>query len=432
MLTRVHIRGFKSLPDVEVHLPRLAVLIGSNAAGKSNFLDALQLLSKLATSQNPHEAFEPPYRGTALESFTFGPDGTQGLLQQETLSLALEVNLHLSDPTIAAVTQEIKDLSHPNDRPLNGENASSAIQTRTLRYRLAIELYPGTGLLNVADEYLAILDAQREPIDPPIIGPQGLKVLLHREDQTRPMAYDSHRNRSILSMPHYPPHYPHLTAVRHELERWQFFYFEPRERMRAAYPVIETHRIGPRGERLAPYLNTVRALDPNQFEGIEVALRALLPHVTGIDLDVNKDGDVELYLLEEGTPVPARLLSEGTLRLLGLLSLSGVKEIPALVGLEEPENGVHPRRIELLAELLRTHEFLKQSQYIVTTHSPILPNWLNNDVLFIVHRLNGSTRIDPFSAWDPLRRDHRLEKDSLPDMEPVMISERILRGNFYA
>ena len=53
MLKRVHIKGYKSLSDVEVRLSPLTLLFGPNAAGKSNFLDALQLLSKLATRLGP-------------------------------------------------------------------------------------------------------------------------------------------------------------------------------------------------------------------------------------------------------------------------------------------------------------------------------------------------------------------------------------------
>ena len=78
MLNRILIRGYKSLGDVEVRLSPLSVLFGPNAAGKSNFLDALQLLSKIATSKTVKEAFEPPYRGKPLESFSFGSDGLKG------------------------------------------------------------------------------------------------------------------------------------------------------------------------------------------------------------------------------------------------------------------------------------------------------------------------------------------------------------------
>ena len=429
MLTRVHIQGFKSLPDVEVHLPRLAVLIGPNAAGKSNFLDALQIFSKLATSRTLYEAFEPPYRGKALQSFTFGSEGIEGLLRQEALSFSLEGDFRLSDPTVEAVTQQIRELRHPSNCE---ESVSGVIQERDLRYRIVIEICPKTGILSVTDEYLAALDERGTPrrTRPPFLEWQGHKIFLHREDQTQPALYDSRPNRSWLSVPHYPPHYPHLTAIRHELESWQFVYFEPRERMRALHPLKEAHRIGPMGDELAPYLNTVRVLAPNQFEGIEAALRALLPNVTGIEIDVNRHGDIELYLLEDGAPVPANLLSEGTLRLLGLLALSGVEEIPALVGLEEPENGVHPRRIELIAELLRTKEFLNESQYIVTSHSPILPDWFDSASILVVRRTQGRTCITPLAPWHPLWTNKGQGNAETYEQEPVSTLERILRGDF--
>ena len=171
-------------------------------------------------------------------------------------------------------------------------------------------------------------------------------------------------------MPHYPPHYPHLVAARRELENWFFFYFGPRERMRAANPVKEVRHIGQMGEELAAFLNTLKALEPKQFQAIEKALHTLMPSIDGIEVDVSDLGEVELRLRESGVAIPARVLSEGTLRMLGLLALTGARAAPALVGFEEPENGVHPRRIQLVAELLKTRARLGQTQYIVTTHSP--------------------------------------------------------------
>jgi predicted ATPase len=50
MLPRLAIRGFKSLEDIELQLPPLAVLAGPNAAGKSNMLDAIQMLARAGTS----------------------------------------------------------------------------------------------------------------------------------------------------------------------------------------------------------------------------------------------------------------------------------------------------------------------------------------------------------------------------------------------
>ncbi len=75
MIRRVHIAGYKSLRNVDIQLRPLTVLFGPNSAGKSNFLDALQLLSRVASSRTLSEAFEPPYRGTPLESFSSGRVG---------------------------------------------------------------------------------------------------------------------------------------------------------------------------------------------------------------------------------------------------------------------------------------------------------------------------------------------------------------------
>lgn len=102
------------------------------------------------------------------------------------------------------------------------------------------------------------------------------------------------------------------------------------------------------------------------------------------------------------------------------------------MGFEEPENGIHPSRIEMIAELLKTRSGAGQSQYVVTTHSPLLPDHLPNDSLFPVRRIDRETRVDHFSTWGPLARrndiDHALD-DSRTDLP---VSERILRGDFDA
>ena len=436
MLKRARIKGYKSLADVEVELEPLTVLFGPNAAGKSNFLDALQLLSKLGTSRTIKDAFDPPYRGKPLESFRLGAKGIKGLVEQERLVFSIEADLQLSDALVKAVDRQIQDMRRPGRDAVASDSGKQAarVRERDLRYRIEIEMLPKSGVLRVADEYLAALNSSGEPTGKrkPFFERQGEKIHLRLEGQAHPTHYDRYLDHSILSMPHYPPHYPHLVAARRELESWLFFYFEPRERMRAVNPVKEVRHIGLMGEELAAFLNTVKADNPNQFRGIEKALHTLMPSIDGIEVNVSDLGEVELRLKEGGVAIPARVLSEGTLRMLGLLALTGADEHPALVGFEEPENGVHPRRIQLIAELLQTRESLKQSQYIVTTHSPILPDLLSDRSLFVVQRTDGRTRIDPFSAWGPLARGSSIGAALSDDLERSPVSERILRGDFDA
>ena len=420
----------------QVSLSQLVVLFGPNAAGKSNLLDALQLLSKLGTSRTVKEAFDPPYRGKPLESFTIGKNGIKGLLEQERLSFSIEADLSLSAAVVETVNRQILEMRRSSVEAefKSGGKIPARVRETYLRYRIEIEMLPKSGVLRVADEYLAALNADGQPTGKrrPFIERQDQKIHLRLEGQAHPTYYDRFLDHSVLSMPHYPPHYPHLAAARRELESWLFFYFEPRERMRAANPVKEVRHIGLMGEELAAFLNTMKVTDAKQFKGVEKALRTLMPNIEGIEVEVSDLGEVELRLKEGGVAIPARVLSEGTLRMLGLLALSGVADTPALVGFEEPENGIHPRRIQLIAELLKTQEVLNQTQHIITTHSPILPDLIDDDSLFAVRRLNRQTRIDPFSSWGSLARRNDISQALSDDEDGLPVSARILRGDFDA
>ena len=156
----------------------------------------------------------------------------------------------------------------------------------------------------------------------------------------------------------------------------------------------------------------------------------MMPQINGIELEVSDLGEVELRLKEGGIAIPSRVLSEGTLRMLGLLALTGAKDPPALVGFEEPENGVHPGRIALIAELLKTQESFRRTQYLMTTHSPLLPDLLEDRALFVVRRTNNKTQVDPFSTWGPLDRRSGIGEALADGASQLSVSERILRGDF--
>lgn len=438
MLNRIKIEGYKTLRDIEVRFQPLSVLFGPNGAGKSNFLDALHLLSKIATCRTLKEAFDPPYRGKPLESFSFPRGGLKEQRAKESLSFRIEVDLTLSDAVVHAVNKQVAE----SRRPLESSPAAreteilqGPVRERSLRYRIEIEMLPQSGILRVADEYLAALNAKGEPTGKrkPFLSAHGGRLHLRQEGQAHPTYLDRYLDHSILSRPHYPPHYPHLVAARRELENWLFFYFEPRERMRAACPVKEVRHIGSMGEELPAYLNTLKVLEPKQFSAVEKALKIFLPEIEGVEVGVNDLGEVELKLAEGGVLVPTRVLSEGTLRLLGMLALAGAKEPPSLIGFEEPENGVHPGRIRLIADMLKNRSAPGKTQYIVTTHSPILPDMVSDESLFVVRKDQAATRIEPFTTWGPLGRRSDIDQALEEGQEHrLTVSERLLRGDFDA
>ena len=173
------------------------------------------------------------------------------------------------------------------------------------------------------------------------------------------------------------------------------------------------------------FLNTLRNLDEPQFKAIEKALHVIVPSFTGIDVRVNTLGEVELSLMQGQTPISVGALSEGTLRILGLLALASMKEAPYLIGIEEPETGIDPHRLDLIASLLQARAS-DDTQVIATTHSPVLVDLIPKKSLYAFRKVNGKTAIDSLSHLEA----QRYKRSSKSDIEETRTSKRILRGDF--
>jgi predicted ATPase len=229
---------------------------------------------------------------------------------------------------------------------------------------------------------------------------------------------------------------PHIIAVREEFTDWAFFYFEPRERMRQTHPAREVRQLGLMGEDLASFLNTLKATNERQFHSVEKAIQMLIPSITGIEVGVNDSGEIDLKLQEGDIPIPARLVSEGTLRILGLLTLTSMQPPPSLIGFEEPENGIHPTLSRYVAEFFNTQRLLGKTQFILTTHSAVLLDLLPKDSLFVSRKKGVQTLIQPISEVIPMDFDasydskwEMLDDEALPELS---LSERVLRGDLNA
>ncbi|MFZ5516834.1 MAG: AAA family ATPase [Candidatus Zhuqueibacterota bacterium] len=435
MLKRIRIKGYKSFKNLDVSLKNLSILFGPNASGKSNFLDAMQLLSRIATSRTLKEAFDPPYRGKPIESFALPEKGIKGLLEKESAKFEFEIEVELSESVINSVNRQITEMRKGKDDKKSEDITAKKIvgvKEKFLLYRIAIEIFPRSGMLRVADEYLAALnpDGEINKKRKPFLEHVENRLHLRTEGQAHPTYYERYLDHAIISSSLYLPHFPHVAALREELSRWLFFYFEPRERMRSPNPVKEVRHIGLMGEELAAYLNTLRAIDDRQLQAIGKTLHLIVPQIEKLEVDVNELGEVELKLFEGEIPVSARIISEGTLRILGLLAISGAKELPVLIGFEEPENGIHPRRIKMIADLLNNLTIENKTQLLVTTHSPTLLDVVDDKNLFVCRKTKEGTIIKPFEAWGNLARGKEI--DQALNIEEFSISDRIMRGDFDA
>ncbi len=403
MLKRLRVRGFKSLTDVDVTLAPLVVVMGPNAVGKSNFLEAMLLLSHLVTERRLSDAFSGSFRGLPLEAFTLPTGALKELLARDTATLGLDVEL---SPTADAAGPRCGDL----------------------RYRVELLIRPRSGVLEVADEYLARLDGDHLAKRPSLEREDGhLTVRRPGEARREPLGLShtlaSNRQLSGEEL------YPDFDCLRHEVSAWRAYYLDPRTAMRQPRPPMETDDIGPRGENIAPFLYRLYQSEVHHkfFAAIRRALASAVPTVEDLDIDLDPHrGILDILVTQEGIRYTSRVISEGTLRILALCAIAASPWPGRLVAFEEPENGVHPRRLETIADLLLSMAAWGERQVVVTTHSPELVGAMARRQragaggirLLRCFQVGGATRLVPFEPAelqldDPELRSALAEPDDL-------------------
>jgi len=415
MLRTLRVQRFKSMRDTgDIPLASLTVLFGTNAAGKSNLLDAVQVLSRLASERTLADALGGPIRGLPLESFMFPAGGLPALLTAETTSFRID----------------------------------SVIDTDTgpMRYGVEVAIKPSSGSLSVGDEYLAFLTKAGGPKGKPLIEKAGNVLQLRAKAAGRPRDHDLGLGYTLLSDERFSgERYEGVERVRDEMSSWRTYYLDPRVAMRAPQSPREVQDIGPLGEYVAPFLYRLSREKPKVFAAVRRTVRSLIPSVDeiAVDLDPHR-GVLDVVVIQGGTPYSSRVVSEGTLRVLAIACVATNPWGGSVVAFEEPENGVHPRRVELIARILISlaTDPGRRRQVIVTTHSPLFCNAVirqarNPDdpgiqpgdiALYHVVREKGSTRVNSFKPPGPLFDDPDLATALTAPAEDGAFEGAMLRG----
>lgn len=448
MLTRLEVRGFKNLREVTVDFGPFTCIAGPNGAGKSNVFDAIQFLSELA--DRPLMEAAEAIRGTRSERAADPRDLFWDRdPAQSRIALAAEM----------LVPQDIEDDF--------GQRAKAT--TTFLRYELEIGYEPPEGLERVGRLVLlheelthikqrdaprrlrfphsasqfrrAVVTGRRSgvayistsgPGDDPVITVHqdgGSRGMPRRASATRASATVV-RTTSVQDD-------PTVLAARREMQSWHRLSLEP-SALRTEDRYTDARTMSSDGRHLAAALYRIATdtsgSSSSSSADVYARVAARLRQLSGVDvesIEVDADDTRELLTvrLRErwGRELPARSLSEGTLRFLALCIMHEDSSIGGLICMEEPENGIHPASVGAMVNLVRDLAVDPEEppgpdnplrQVIVNTHSQAVVQLVGeNDLLMAAPEVVREGNIERTALeLRPIKDSWRAK---LPEARPV-------------
>ena len=344
-LDRLTIKGFKSIRALEdFRLTNLNVLIGGNGAGKSNFIDFFRMLRAM---------MELPLPGLAS----------------------------------ANLKAYIADGGGSDDFLFNGPKITEQIEVETrfgpngYRFKLA----------PTADETFIINDEARFYEGGASgwweLGSGNLTPELLRDKDGRGAAGGS----SVGSY------------VYDAISSWKIYHFHDTSKvapMRRFETIDDSDYLRFDAANIAPFLLDLKNSAKSAYNQIVDTIRLVAPFFNNFILKPNKNEKVRLRWKQKGSDYPLKPhhLSDGTLRFICLATALLQPDPPSAIIIDEPELGLHPYAIEILAELIEATA--QKTQLIVSTQSPALLDYFEPKDIIIVNRKKGASVFERLNKED--------------------------------
>ena len=350
----LRVQNFRALGDVEIgDMTPLTVLIGPNGSGKSTLFDVFAFLA---------ECFEGGLRrawdrrGRAREIRTRSAEGPvivelqyREQAAEPLITYRLEADERDGSPRV--VREWLRWKRHSHGAPFH-----------------FLDFRNGTG---------EAIGGER---------PES-------RDERRPVALKSPDLLAVNALGQFQEH-PRVAALRDFIMSWHVSYFSV-ESARGQPEAGPQELLSETGDNLANVIQYLSERHPKRLKRIFRALRRRVPGIDRVTADTMADGRLLLQIKDTPfkRPIMARFASDGTLKLLAYLVLLHNIEDRPFIGIEEPENFLHPRLLNELAEECR--RACEKTQILVTTHSPFFLDGLRaREVRVLWRDENGHTQVE--------------------------------------
>lgn len=382
MITYISINGFKSFQGFEMEFTPLTVVVGTNAAGKSNLFDALRLLSRLAEADKIHTAFREEQRGDLFELFT--QYGEHEYANEMEFAVEMLVNREVTDAWGSTATLKYTRLRY--ELKIRRFVNSTGIDDLEVVYEQL------TTIKHQEDKWIKLLPAKQiEYWRPKVVtGKRGVPYISTENQNGLPtivIPQDGgggnkrslplkNATRTVLSSID-STDFRHILAAKEEMKSWRFLQLNPDDLRQPTSKRTGEDIISSSGKNLAAALFRIQKDDPYSLIEISRKLHEFVPNYTEVTVEDDMENKQYVIYLKsvDGKKYSSRVLSEGTLRLLALCILEQDIKHTGLLCFEEPENGIHPFRIKSMVRLLKDlatdfdNKEMPLRQVIVNTHS---------------------------------------------------------------
>ncbi|MCK5524350.1 MAG: ATP-binding protein [Thiomargarita sp.] len=354
MIKSIYIDNFKILNDFRLNFEPVTVLIGENSVGKSTVLQALELLSYFTQGKK---------YGTVdnyLLSNGWAVKDIKSILSRKQL-VTFQLDIAISD-NLYQWRIEFKIT-----------NNKLSLVTEWIKDETGHEwLFRKSGKAKIANR-----DGKHIPSPDVSFLSSGLTLL------------DENTHQKDFS---------ELIALKQYLNNIYLFDFSSTDKLKSPGRINDEPILGQFGEHLTSFLY-------HQPKTVLVELSKKLadyiPFIKSVRIKKKPSGEVELDIQEcfNNHFIEANHLSDGVMRILAIISLSLMGEKAKTMMIEEIEDGINPYLIEKIVETLMSIAQSEAKQFILTTHNPLILDWMLVESIYLLYRNeeSGQVRAKRFS-----------------------------------